>query len=634
MAARTSASAGNWSATGTWSGGVVPGNGDTVTINHNVAVDVDTTVGHSPQAGDATAAIRLSYPANLTVNAGVTLVIRGDLTGAGSNIVIVRPGATMEFDMSAAATPSTAAYVYNIGPLGSFYVGNYSPVSSGATATVRSNAAGAQARITTGASGDAFAFTDAVFSRLGSESAAALNLSASANSWTIMKFNRVTFDQYCGQLTVGGVHSGGTFEMNDCRFEQTTGSINVGGGYGRYCSAMITPGGAASGTRPVNGCYFNRAAIFVAPSTMAITRCMFMNSPVCVSGGSRWHSFENNFVTHLGQETVGILGNTKDCYVIACLPWVDNPHWWGLAEASHTAETTFDGVVFDPFSITQASDSGEVFMLGNPATAQVLNIKRCLMLPGENTVSGKTDKACAGAMVWIGSASPNLSLKLNHNTAFMSRPSSNTFVTSMCSMGENHTPAAGVVDEFRSNLAWSSDVAGAKLCLDNGKNGSVANTVSEGAALYNGGYNLATVAPLAAGYDYISTGTAPGTGDVIGNPQFVAPYRNIKTWAQSLGLSGSTAVELKDAAIAYLGADMTRLDALLAHVRAGSAPTNTAFQSDYETNVSGTSPTNGWIGAVEGTEVTPTVTATRSRIVLTGGVGASTRSTATLSGGA
>jgi hypothetical protein len=44
--ARTTAQAGNWSDTATWTGGVVPDANDTVTISHDVTVDENTTIGN------------------------------------------------------------------------------------------------------------------------------------------------------------------------------------------------------------------------------------------------------------------------------------------------------------------------------------------------------------------------------------------------------------------------------------------------------------------------------------------------------------------------------------------------------------------------------------------------------------
>ena len=54
-AAITSAKAGNWSATSTWTGGIVPGLGDTVTINHAVVQDISNLIiganGQTPYYG-------------------------------------------------------------------------------------------------------------------------------------------------------------------------------------------------------------------------------------------------------------------------------------------------------------------------------------------------------------------------------------------------------------------------------------------------------------------------------------------------------------------------------------------------------------------------------------------------------
>ena len=92
MAAFTSKANGNWSASGqtTWTQVGVPGNGDTVTINHNITVDVNTTIGSSPATG-GTAAIACDLSTNnpviLTVGTGNTLRVRGDIQNNSGNAV-------------------------------------------------------------------------------------------------------------------------------------------------------------------------------------------------------------------------------------------------------------------------------------------------------------------------------------------------------------------------------------------------------------------------------------------------------------------------------------------------------------------------------------------------------------------
>src|SRR5437879_3120032 len=109
MAAITTAAAGNWSATGTWTGGVIPGNGDTITLNHAVTCDTSRTVGISPAVG-GTAAVTAN--AVLTIAAGARLTCRGDfLRNAAAGQLLVAAGGAFRFDASQAGTPSTALYV-------------------------------------------------------------------------------------------------------------------------------------------------------------------------------------------------------------------------------------------------------------------------------------------------------------------------------------------------------------------------------------------------------------------------------------------------------------------------------------------------------------------------------------------
>lgn len=101
MAARTTAQAGNWSLTSTWTGGIKPVAGDTVTLNHAVTLNENTDIGTS-----ATPNVSLGVNVALTINqpftiaSGSVLTLRGDVwqgatvTGNGTGRI--------RFDTSAA----------------------------------------------------------------------------------------------------------------------------------------------------------------------------------------------------------------------------------------------------------------------------------------------------------------------------------------------------------------------------------------------------------------------------------------------------------------------------------------------------------------------------------------------------
>src|SRR5262245_57557548 len=79
-----SAQSGDWSSTSTWVGGVVPGNGDTVTIanTHTVTVSDSRIVGSSPNTG-GTPAVALGNSGVLQITSGGSIKVRGDIAVTG-----------------------------------------------------------------------------------------------------------------------------------------------------------------------------------------------------------------------------------------------------------------------------------------------------------------------------------------------------------------------------------------------------------------------------------------------------------------------------------------------------------------------------------------------------------------------
>lgn len=93
MATITSAQDGNWSATTTWVGGVVPGDGDTITISHNIVVDTTAAYG----TGGGTGTYELTINGSLSLAAGATLSAKGDMQFNTSSSLSMSPGSNIDF---------------------------------------------------------------------------------------------------------------------------------------------------------------------------------------------------------------------------------------------------------------------------------------------------------------------------------------------------------------------------------------------------------------------------------------------------------------------------------------------------------------------------------------------------------
>ena len=76
MATRATVRAGTWSDPATWSGGIIPGDGDSVTIDHAVTLDGAFTIGTGAAGVDA---VLVNAGGELTIADGASLTLLGDV---------------------------------------------------------------------------------------------------------------------------------------------------------------------------------------------------------------------------------------------------------------------------------------------------------------------------------------------------------------------------------------------------------------------------------------------------------------------------------------------------------------------------------------------------------------------------
>jgi hypothetical protein len=572
MAAFTSKADGNWSASGatTWTQAGVPADGDTVTLSHNVTVDVDTTVGSSPDT-DGTAAIAFSASVTgkvLTIAAGKTLTVKGDITHnasyTGTSGVTLAAGSTLAF-----LPKSGATYKWKFVE-GVRIVCNGTSGSHCTVKTDKSAGGGASFMVNDGSNRTqgltTATYTD--FIDMGTSAAWGVQTLVKYPTNTNASITNCTFTR-CNYLAIdaGDTTWQGAYTLQDCTFTDSVEGTWQGAASGHgFTFTDDTPTSAPV----INRCTFDTEMRGTNLKGATISNCLFRD-------GYGWASATGTTMTgclvvYDSGNGAGLVPATKvmdGCYVH--LTDTDNPHYVGLPGVSGL------DIKNCLFGTDAAVGNGDILCCTNSAAG---TISGCIVLPNS---AGKSSGKLLSTLNCTGVA-----FTLTHNTACC-----RDVEGGLVHLGESGGTYAGMVAVCKSNLAFSSAASTSCFLLRDVDATPGEDAVTPAGCDYNATWNGTTgtntvngSSTQLVGYSGLSVSAAIGAHDVAGNPGFVDATRKLETWPASKGQGATLA-----AALTLIQADPSLIASdLIPWVRAGFAPTAAAYN--------GTAHDGNTIGAV------------------------------------
>ncbi len=604
---------GNWSSGATWIGGVVPAAGTLVSIGHAVTLDQAATVG-TVGTTDSIEASLVVYNGALTVKAPLTVANGITVQSQKSLTVDATAGAAgIEF-VGGPVLPHFSKYVYP------YTVPMFGLALEGSTLTVTGTSA-SRAYIRTQAGNTAKASIWGPYQSYNSGTTVTMSY---ADLTDLGDATHSSFGPRYLAHRSWTMPNWDSFRAADCVFTRcalhldmaknrtaTSGLVRT-----RFVSSVpLTPESGSiflklpdwdQSAFTIEGCGFDLDVGYESiGSPTTITDTVFGAVVVPMNGGvaNLAGTFARNLLLQ-GDDTDGMsyipipMCNDlmTDCYFLS-LYTGPNPHVTSYSGPG----LEVDGCILDmplTYSVIKGmSDSGDTWIADASWTS--LTVRRCLFLPlplDHPRAPGAMPDEHLNMMYML----PTI---CEHNTSYATYAPEHVSGTRLVEGGENTgmmspgwlvSVKSNLVYHTLGNLAVVNWVNPAKIA--DGANASAADLD------YNGG--LFTNPPAGSANGYATTHlTGPvGAHDVHGDPQFVDPTRSFVTWSRTQRghntgtLNGDVAAGLAD-----LVADPTLLPGLYSWVRAGFVPTNPAFQAAHDN----TSPTHGWIGAIEGSVPQP-----------------------------
>jgi len=573
--AYTSSVTGNASSSATWGGAGVPGNGDTVTIATatTVTVNVNTTWGASGANG--TTAVTLQGSGQLIVATGIFFTIRGNLTDThgqgGTPLVIMNPGSTWQFDSSAASAPSTTKYEFT-GVLGD-YVFLQANCTAIARCSVQSNAGGGagyfDATTNSQSGGIIAAYTD--FLRI-DHFAPAFQSTGGGSSvpWNVTDS---TFN-YCGIISSNYTAGTGTVFIHNNNVH-----TNTVGGFIFYSPFSV--GLSGGGARQLENNVFdalwgqNVSSNTWVPDNFTMTGNYFGQcvAPNPVSG--IWTQFQYNLV----RATTGCFlasGDVLDNYVIEDLYSAVHDH--NPDTSTQPLTPSFLRNIFDNTFFTFAGNTIDGIILdeGAPGAQTSATVKYNIVLPAGNGVGGQQTFE-----VW----GPNTAtLDIEHNTSVAS-------IAGGCYQMEyeNANVPNGVAQRgiLSNNVCVAlAPQANTVPFLEANIENPITDLFLPASIQNNVRFNLRATGGVSGstnegnGY-WGAWSVTPGASDILADPQFVDPTRNVATfdsaylhnvasatWAsESWGNTFNVGEIISDQNSSYYGSALINYRAIASHVK-------------------------------------------------------------------